>query len=404
MEAKTLTAPAPSGARIAYIDNIRWTMIAMVVLMHACVTYSGMGSWFYVEKTAQDIASSLVFSVYQTFAQAFFMGLLFFLAATLIPAAYDRKGFARFLADRVVRLGVPSLVFMLVLDPLTNIIREVGTGVAFKWSVFLPAYRDHVLSGRFLSASGPLWFAVALLIFTAVYAVARLVADLFRGRASRQPAAGGAREARSLTPRAIHLAVLGLIVVITLASFLVRLVQPIGTNVMNMQLGFFSQYVALFAAGLWAGRNGLLQAIPAKVGRTWLWLAIGVGLPAWFLLMGMGGALSGKESLFMGGFYWQAAGYAAWEAFFSVAFSLGLLTVYRERANIKTRVTGLLSYTGFGVYAFHAPILVGISVLVRTVTMYPLAKTLAVAALAWVASVAFAWLVRKIPAVGRLFA
>ena len=404
METKTLTASTPSDARVAYIDNIRWTVIAMVVLMHACVTYSGMGSWFYVEKTAQDVVSSIVFSVYQTFAQAFFMGLLFFLAATLIPAAYDRKGFGRFLADRAVRLGVPSLVFMLVLDPLTNIIREVGTGNTVTWSGFLPWYRDFVLSGRFLSASGPLWFAVALLIFTVVYAMARLVADLVRGRASRQPAAGSAPAARKLTPRAIHLTVLGLIVVITLASFLVRLVQPIGTNVMNMQLGFFSQYVVLFAAGLWAGRNGLLQAIPAKAGRTWLWLAIGVGLPAWFLLMGMGGALEGKESLYMGGLHWQAVGYAAWEAFFSVAFSLGLLTVYRERANLKTKVTGLLSYTGFGAYTFHAPILVGVSMLLRTATMYPLAKALAVAAMAWIASIAFAWLVRKIPGVGRLFA
>lgn len=156
METKTLAAPA--GARLAYIDTIRWTVIAMVVLMHACV------------------ASTLLFSLYQTFAQAFFMGLLFFLAGTLVPGAYGRKGFVRFLADRPVRLGVPSLVFMLVLDPLTNIIREIATGVGFSWTAFLPGYRDFVLSGRFLSASGPLWFAVALLVFSIVYAVARLTA------------------------------------------------------------------------------------------------------------------------------------------------------------------------------------------------------------------------------------
>jgi surface polysaccharide O-acyltransferase-like enzyme len=120
--------------------------------------------------------------------------------------------------------------------------------------------------------------------------------------------------------------------------------------------------------------------------------------------MGMGGALEGKESLYMGGLHWQAVGYAVWEALFSVAFSLGLLTVYRERASLKTKVTGLLSYTGFGAYTFHAPILVGVSMLLRTVAMYPLAKALAVAAVAWIASIAFAWLVRKIPGVGRLFA
>jgi glucan biosynthesis protein C len=390
MEAKT---------RIAYIDNIRWTVIAMVVLMHACVTYSGMGSWFYVEKTTQDIASTLVFGIYQSFAQAFFMGLLFFLAGTLVPAAYDRKGFPRFVADRVVRLGVPSLVFMLILDPLTNIIRKVGTGEGVAWAGFFSGYRDFVLSGRFLGASGPMWFAVALLIFSIVYAVVRLVADLVRSRAPRQAAAQ-----RTFTARAINIGVACVIALIALIAFLVRLVQPLGTSVMNMQLGYFSSYVVLFVAGLWAGRNGLLAAIPAQVGRAWLWVSIGVGLPVWMILLGLGGALEGKQDLFAGGWHWQAAGNAIWESFFCVAFSLGLLTVYRERVNMKNRLTGLLSYTGFGVYAFHAPILVGASMLLLSVAMHPLAKALAAAGLAWVVSTGFAWVVRKIPGVGRLFA
>ena len=116
------------------------------------------------------------------------------------------------------------------------------------------------------------------------------------------------------------------VVFIAVIAFLIRLVQPLGTSVMNMQLGYFSSYVVLFVAGLWAGRNGFLQAIPAQLGRTWLWVAIGVGLPLWMILQGLGGALEGKRELFSGGWHWQAAGIAAWEAFFCVAFSIGLLT------------------------------------------------------------------------------
>jgi len=399
METKTLNPSAPAGARLAYVDNIRWTVIAMVVLMHACVTYSGSGSWFYVEKTTQDIASTLAFGIYQSFAQAFFMGLLFFLAGTLVPAAYDRKGFLRFVGDRAVRLGVPSLVFMLVLNPLTNIIRDIGTGGSVTWAGLLPVYRDFIVSGRFLGASGPLWFAVALLVFSIVYALVRLAADLRRSRAPRQRVTP-----RTFTARAINIGLACVIALIAVIAFLIRLVQPLGTSVMNMQLGYFSSYVVLFVAGLWAGRNGFLQAVPAQLGRTWLWVSIGVGLPVWMLLQGLGGALEGKQALFSGGWHWQAAGIAAWESFFCVAFSLGLLTVYRERVNMKNRLTGLLSYTGFGVYAFHAPLLVGVSMLLLTVAMHPLAKTLIVAGIAWVVSIAFAWVVRKIPGVGRLFA
>jgi glucans biosynthesis protein C len=398
MKPKSVTAP--SGARIAYIDNIRWTVIAMVVLMHACVTYSGAGSWFYVETSTQDVASTLVFGIYQSFAQAFFMGLLFFLAGTLVPAAYDRKGFLRFVADRAVRLGVPSLLFMLILAPLTSILRSVGTGEGVEWATFFSVYRDFVLTGRFLSASGPLWFAVALLVFSILYAMLRLAAALVGGSAPKQPSTAP----RAFTARAISIGTGCLIALIALIAFLVRLVQPLGTSVMNMQLGYFSSYVVLFIAGLWAGRSGLLAAIPARVGRTWLWVSIGVGLPMWMILQGLGGALSGKQHLFAGGWHWQAAGIAAWEAFFCVSFSLGLLTVYRERVNTKSRITGLLTYTGFGVYTFHAPILVGASMLLLPVVMHPLAKALVAASLAWLVSTAFAWVVRKIPGVGRLFA
>ena len=388
----------PASSRIPWIDNLRWTVIAMVVLMHACVTYSGQGSWFFMEKMNQDVASGLVFGIYQSFGQAFSMGLMFFLAGTLVPAGYDRKGFLRFVADRAVRLGVPSLVFMLILSPLTWLISE-SAGKGVDWAAFFPTYRDFVLTGRFLDASGPLWFAVALLVFSILYAAVRLVADAIRGPASKRPASP-----RLITGRAISIGAACLVAIIALGAFLLRLVQPLGTSVMNMQLGYFSSYIVLFVAGLWAGRKGLLAAIPSKVGRTWLWVSIGVGLPLWMAVQGFGGALSGKGHLFSGGLSWQAAAIATWEAFFCVGFSLGLLTLYRDRVNVGNRLTGLLKSTAFGVYTFHAPILVGITVLLLPLAMHPLAKALLAAGLAWLASTAFAWAVRKIPGVGRLFA
>jgi len=218
---------------------------------------------------------------------------------------------------------------------------------------------------------------------------------------------------RPITGRAISIGAVCLIAIIALGAFLLRLVQPLGTSVMNMQLGYFSSYVVLFAAGLRAGRNGLLAAIPAKLGRTWLWVSIAVGLPLWMAVQGFGGALSGKGDLFDGGLNWQAAAIATWEASFCVGFSLGLLTLYREREKraprragmtLSSRLTGLLKSTSFGVYTFHAPILVGTSILILPLTVHPLAKALLAAGIAWVASTAFAWAVRKIPAVGRMFA
>src|SRR5579884_4243052 len=105
-------APAQGNAvgpkRLLFIDNLRWTMIVLVITMHAAVTYSNMGRWYYNEKASLDRASFLFFATYQSWLQAFFMGLLFFIAGYFVPAKFDSKGTARFLRDRAIRLGIPT--------------------------------------------------------------------------------------------------------------------------------------------------------------------------------------------------------------------------------------------------------------------------------------------------------
>ena len=396
------TATAAGRPRMAYIDNIRWTVIAMVVLVHACVTYSGLGSWYYKEPVVLDLGAKLVFWMYSTFSQAFFMGLLFFVAAAFIPASYDRKGFGRFLVDRAFRLGIPALVFMLILDPVTSLARDLGTGRFVSWHAALGRYHGYIASGSFLGASGPLWFVVALLAFSVVYAMVRLTGGLVRGKGGSSPLK--LTPDVPLTPRAVHGTAAVVMATIAAGSFFVRLVQPVGTSWYNMQLCFFPEYVVLFVVGLWAGRRGFLRSLPRQAGMAWLKLAFIIGVPSWFLLLGLGGALSGREQAFLGGLHWQAAGYAAWEAFFAVSVSIGLLTLYREKANVRNRGTGLLADTCFGIYVFHAPILVAVSMLLRAFTVYPLVKAVLAAALAFAVSLGFAWVVRKVPGLRKVFA
>ncbi|HTO21269.1 MAG TPA: acyltransferase family protein, partial [Spirochaetia bacterium] len=119
---------------------------------------------------------------------------------------------------------------------------------------------------------------------------------------------------------------------------------------------------------------------------------------------GFGGVINGSETVIMGGMRWQAAAYAAWEAFFAVSVSIGLLTVYREKANVRNRATGLLADSCFGIYVFHAPILVGVSMLLRSAAMYPLLKAAVAAVMAFALSLAFAALIRRIPGLRKVFA
>src|SRR5438105_7202426 len=115
--AATEARPAP---RLLFIDNIRWSMIILVLSMHACDTYSPFGNWYYVDRQKADLGTTLFFGVYQSFLQAFFMAALFFIAGYFSVAAWDRKGFSQFVRDRSIRLGLPTLLYMFVIGPLTQ--------------------------------------------------------------------------------------------------------------------------------------------------------------------------------------------------------------------------------------------------------------------------------------------
>ena len=104
---ETLATPAATS-RVLFIDNIRWSMIILVLSMHAADTYSPFGNWYYVDRQATGFGTALFFGIYQSFLQAFFMAALFFIAGYFAAGAFDRKGFSRFARDRLIRLGLPD--------------------------------------------------------------------------------------------------------------------------------------------------------------------------------------------------------------------------------------------------------------------------------------------------------
>ena len=66
--------------RLAYLDNMRSLVIFLVVAMHSAVTYSGFGGWYYIEGSPEDLSlfEMVFFGLFQSHAQAWVMGALFF--------------------------------------------------------------------------------------------------------------------------------------------------------------------------------------------------------------------------------------------------------------------------------------------------------------------------------------
>ena len=139
-------------------------MVICVILQHAAGTYSGMGNWYYVENTTIGFGSTVFFGAFITFTQAYFMSLLFMIAGYFVPPALRRKGAMGFIKDRLVRLGIPTLFFIVVLHPLSTKLAHPDLAVS-------GFYRHGIESLDILSWTGPLWFAEALLVFSVVYAI-----------------------------------------------------------------------------------------------------------------------------------------------------------------------------------------------------------------------------------------
>jgi predicted nucleic acid-binding protein len=102
-----------------FIDRLRSVIIALVVLHHTAITYGAWGGWFYYELRPSSTPSSVILTQFCATNQAYIMGILFLLAGYFTPGSLERKGYARFLSDRFLRLGLPLLAFGLILGPLT---------------------------------------------------------------------------------------------------------------------------------------------------------------------------------------------------------------------------------------------------------------------------------------------
>ena len=215
-----------------------------------------------------------------------------------------------------------------------------------------------------------MWFALALLIFSAIYA------------AYEQNSPGTERpNPKEELPG--HIAVTGTVLLISAGAFAIRLLQPIGTDLMNMQLGFFSSYIILFIAGITACRNNWLLRIPYSLGMIWFKAALIGGTIFWLAIMILGGILdSGDFSKYAGGLHWQSAAYALWESFFCVGTCLGLIVSFRERLNWQGKWARFLSDNSFSVYLFHPPLLILVSLALRDLAWHPIAKFIVSSAIA----------------------
>ncbi|HUB15166.1 MAG TPA: acyltransferase [Acetobacteraceae bacterium] len=373
------TAPAGAAGRNGAIDALRAVVTLLVVFHHTAITYGAIGGWYYKELPPSATLGSRLLVLFCTVNQAWFMGLFFFLAGYYTPPAWVRHGTAGFIRERLARLGLPIVAYVLLLSPLTIALAATARGRPFI-RVFGYLWRHGIFE------PGPLWFTEGLLIFSAVW----LLLQSFNRTAPARP---------HPFPSNVTLLVSALLTGI--AAFVLRLMWPVGVNIAFLQLGYFASYAMLFGAGCVAAGGRWLDNIPMKQAIRWrriAWMTLPL-FPIISLLGSRIGWLGGRDG---GGWNFQALAYALWEPFVAWGFILGLLVWFQRRFASLRGIWPSLARRAYLIYIIHPPILVTTALVWREITAPALLKFFITGSIACLLCYLVAGLLLRVPGFARI--
>ncbi|WP_121809379.1 acyltransferase family protein [Mucilaginibacter kameinonensis] len=376
------TVKYEATSKLLYIDNLKIALTILVVLHHAFITYGAPGGWYFADKTTHT-AALIPMTLFVAVNQSFFMGFFFFISAYFTASSLEKKGAARFTADRLKRLGIPLLFYSFILSPvLSYIVYRFADGHHITYFQYLSGFDGWI-------DFGVLWFVAALLLFSLIFVFINAITKHQRHQSKKAPSAF-----------TIILFAGGLGIV----SYIVRMVFPIGwvLKPVGFQLGHFPQYMAMFCMGIMASRSNWLSSFNLKTGWVFAWLAafmILIMFPALYFVKEI---THSSIATLSGEGHWQSLMYACWEQFTGVFIMAGLLIIAKHRWARQSATGKSMSRAAFGVYIFHPLVLISLSVIAIGWPIDPGYKLLIVGPLAVAGSFLLSAVLVKIPGVNKV--
>jgi fucose 4-O-acetylase-like acetyltransferase len=375
-------------ARLFFIDNWRSALIILVILNHLAFIYGAGAIHHNIEPLpADDLLAFRILMAFILISQSWYMGAFFLISGHFTPGSFDRKGLGAFLKDRLMRLGVPLVAFIFVINPISLIgyrllpISLTGITIPLSWR----AYPRMI-------AKGPLWFVALLLIFDFGYAAWRAVAR-------RQPT-----QRVSAPPG--YLAIGVFITGLALASYLMRTAFPLDKSIAGFPtptFGYLPQYLSFFLLGTAASRGNWFRTLSGKKGKVGLSAALAATLLLLpIALTGFSPKLVDAARNVAGRGHWQSAVYSLWDSIVSVGMCLGMIALFRRFLDRMGKFASFLSRHGFAVYIINLPSVVFLAVLLNAFKLEPLLKFALAAVTGVPLCFGIAFLVRKIPLAPRI--
>ncbi|RDE16237.1 MAG: hypothetical protein C4K47_01930 [Candidatus Thorarchaeota archaeon] len=365
----------PKKQRYLFLDNIKVLFTVLVIYWHVMVTYVESGWWYYKEANPVDPVSYVLLLLLVSIGgilQTSLLGLFFLLGGYFTPGSYDRKGGYDFWKDRLIRLGIPLLLYVTLINPLM-VYTLSKLGIA-PWSTnptLQGSLQDYYLSKfqswdefvGFLTFAGPMWFLSSLLILTAIYTLWRQIAriDSIKQRIPKELS----------IPRFPSLLLLA--IVLGVLTFLIRIVLPIDVRPLEIPWGQLIQYLMMFSFGVVCVRYLWFEKMTRKHVRIWS-AAIVVAVASiyldFFLIRGMNPDLS----VFSGGASFHAFLFAVADTIICMGMIFVVIKVFYARLNRQGPILRNLSASAYHMYLVHPPVLVALSLAFSLLTLNPILK------------------------------
>jgi hypothetical protein len=363
--------PAGTGARLAYLDNLKTLLIAGIIAAHAVMGYADFGSWTYQdvqEATLSPVAETIFVVVVASLGGLFLMALFFLISGLLTQDSLARKGPSAFVSERLLRLGLPFAVYTLLAWPVIEYaLHDPLLHERSYWQSFMDS--DPLLD------NGPMWFVGVLLLYSL-----GLVA--WRRLLPPPSSSHGELSWRQLLPVCVAIGVV---------TFLVRIVLPADSGQpLNAHVWAWPEYVALFGLGVVAARRSWLRPVPRALARR-CGIASVVAIMCTAAAILSADALGLTEDAYAGGWRLPAFLAAMTEGVLAVAAPIWVLAFAQRHLNGTGRVRGAMARSSYLAFMLQGPVLVGLAVALRPMDLSGDVKALLVATLGIVGSFALAW-------------
>jgi hypothetical protein len=291
-----------------------------------------------------------------------------------------RKGPRTFARDRLLRLGVPLVVWTLLIWPGAIWVSHLAAGDT-------ESFWTELSDDEPVLDTGPMWFVAVLLVYSLAYAAWR---SWRRRRAIGDDPRAASHQSGPLSGRTLVVLAAG----ISLATILVRLVFPIASpQIGQSHLWQWPQFVAMFGLGIVAAQRGWLHPrVPDRLRRGCGLAALG-GIAGWGVVAATVAATGTDFDLTLEpGFHWASFAMAAIEGPLAVGASVWLLAMAQRHLNRPFGRRGsALARSAYAAFLLQGVVLIALMIAMRPIGVPAEIKALVVACLGVAGSFVLAW-------------